>query len=221
ILGAISILWIGPSMIFSTAFIGAFITGNFVWLIFHVSNDFLSSLTTVILFILGVYFQWKQSHIKIPFLSNLFGSNGSDGVDNNSKQDTASGTITVASFQELGKFLEQTGQCAMKKTKDLAEIVKINVKISDEKKKINQELINLGNLCYSNYKKSPTEEYTPIIQTIDNSHAKIKEYTKQIEELKAEVKAEEKLEVKTEVKVEEKVAVKLEKNVEVKTDVEM
>ena len=39
-------------------------------------------------------------------------------------------------FEELGKKVTQTSQEAMKKTKDLAEIAKINAQMTDEEKKL-------------------------------------------------------------------------------------
>ncbi len=43
----------------------------------------------------------------------------------------------MALFDQLGKKLAQTGQSAVKKTKDMAEVAKINSMISDEEKSIN------------------------------------------------------------------------------------
>lgn len=40
----------------------------------------------------------------------------------------------MALFDQLGKKLAQTGQSAVKKTKDMAEVAKINSMISDEEK---------------------------------------------------------------------------------------
>ena len=41
-------------------------------------------------------------------------------------------------FEGLGKKVSQTGQDAMKKTKELAEMTKINSQISEEEKKLNK-----------------------------------------------------------------------------------
>lgn len=54
----------------------------------------------------------------------------------------------MAFFDTLGSKIQQTGQEAVKKTKDLAEITKLNSQISNEEKVVNSLLIQLGQKCY-------------------------------------------------------------------------
>ena len=49
-----------------------------------------------------------------------------------------------AFFEGLGKKFSQTGQDAMKKTKGLAEISRLNSQIADEEKKLNKLYLKLG-----------------------------------------------------------------------------
>lgn len=41
-------------------------------------------------------------------------------------------------FEQFGKKVTQTSQDAMKKTKEFAEIAKLNTQISDEEKRLNK-----------------------------------------------------------------------------------
>ena len=69
-------------------------------------------------------------------------------------------------FEGLGKKVSQTGQDAMKKTKELAEMTKINSQIAEEEKKLNKLYMKLGQLYYQMHKNNPELVYTDICQGI-------------------------------------------------------
>ena len=62
-------------------------------------------------------------------------------------------------FEGLGKKVSQTGQDAMKKTKELAEMTKINSQIAEEEKKLNKLYMKLGQLYYQMHKNNPELVY--------------------------------------------------------------
>ncbi|MDO5793058.1 MAG: hypothetical protein Q4Q00_02550 [Turicibacter sp.] len=87
-------------------------------------------------------------------------------------------------FEGLGKKVTQTGQGAMKKTKEMAEIAKINSQISDEEKKLKKLYMKLGQLYYEMHKDSPDAVFMDICQGIGGCLQTINRYEIMVEELK-------------------------------------
>lgn len=96
----------------------------------------------------------------------------------------------MAFFDELGKKISQTGQSAVKKTKDLAEVAKINSMVSDEEKSINSNYYQIGKLYVSMHAHDCEEEYKGMIVSIRQSEKKIAEYKEQVQLIKGVVKCE-------------------------------
>lgn len=59
-----------------------------------------------------------------------------------------------AFFEGIGRKFSQTGQDAVKKTKDLAEISRINSQMTEEEKKLNKLYMKLGQLYYQMNKET-------------------------------------------------------------------
>ena len=94
----------------------------------------------------------------------------------------------MAFFEEIGKKITQTGQGAVQKTKNMTEIVKLNGQISDEEKKINQFIAQIGNAYFEKYADQLAPEMLPFINGIKESKSKINDYSEQIKQIKGIVK---------------------------------
>ena len=82
----------------------------------------------------------------------------------------------MALFDQLGKKLAQTGQSAVKKTKDMAEVAKINSMISDEEKSINNNYYQIGKLYGSMHGNDCEDDFKGMLESIRQSEKKIVEY---------------------------------------------
>lgn len=87
-------------------------------------------------------------------------------------------------LEQFGKKVSQTGQDAMKKTKELAEIAKLNTQINEEEKRLNKIYMNLGKLYYQLNGANPELEYQDICLAIKGSIRNINQFQLMIDELK-------------------------------------
>lgn len=90
----------------------------------------------------------------------------------------------MAFFDDLGKKLSQAGQTAVQKTKEVADIAKLNSSIYDEEKKINNNYLEIGKLYVSLRAEAHEEEFDGMIAAIRESEEKIRGYRHQITEIK-------------------------------------
>lgn len=96
----------------------------------------------------------------------------------------------MALFDQLGKKLAQTGQSAVKKTKDMAEVAKINSMISDEEKSINNNYYQIGKLYVSMHGNDCEDDFKGMLESIRQSEKKIVEYKEQVQLIKGVVRCE-------------------------------
>lgn len=96
----------------------------------------------------------------------------------------------VAFFDDLGKKISQAGQTTVQKTRDMADVAKINMQISDEEKKINDTYLQIGKLYMELHASDSEEAFQGMVQTIVEAQGKIKEYKAQIQEIKGVVRCE-------------------------------
>lgn len=96
----------------------------------------------------------------------------------------------MAFFDDLGKKISQAGQSTMQKTRDMADVAKINMQISDEEKKINDTYLQIGKLYTELHASDSEEAFQGLVQTIADAQGKIKEYQAQIQEIKGVVRCE-------------------------------
>lgn len=94
----------------------------------------------------------------------------------------------MAFFDELSKKISQTSQGVVQKTKDTAEILKLNSAISDEEKKINSFYTELGKAYFEKYCDSCEEDFQNTITSIKESQAKIEQFSEQVKKLKGIVR---------------------------------
>ncbi len=98
------------------------------------------------------------------------------------------GGILMAFFDELGKKISQTSQGVVQKTKDTAEVIKLNGMISDEEKRINNLYMQIGKLYFEVHEETCEECFTSMISDIKESKSKISQYSEQVKKLKGIVR---------------------------------
>ncbi len=90
----------------------------------------------------------------------------------------------MAFFEDLGKKISQTSQGVVQKTKDTAEVMKLNGLISDEEKNVNNFYSLIGKKYFELYAENPDQDFANMVQAIKNSQIKIRTYSDQIKKLK-------------------------------------
>ena len=87
-------------------------------------------------------------------------------------------------FDAIGKKISQTGQGVVQKTKDTAEVLKLNGLISDEQKRINTLQSEIGKRYFELYADSCEPAFVEAIAGIKDAKSKIDAYSEQIRKLK-------------------------------------
>lgn len=90
----------------------------------------------------------------------------------------------MAFFDDLGKKLSQAGQTAVQKTKEIADIARINGMISDEEKRIDNNYYQIGKLYVAMHQNDFESDFAGMIMAIREAEAKIKDYKQQIQTIK-------------------------------------
>ena len=93
----------------------------------------------------------------------------------------------MAFFDEIGKKISQTSQGVVQKTKDTAEILKLNGMVSDEEKRIKNLYTEIGKAYVESHKDSYEPIFEEMILGIKDAQAKIEDYTEQVKRLKGVV----------------------------------
>lgn len=88
----------------------------------------------------------------------------------------------MAFFDDLGKKLSQAGQGALQKTKEMADIARLNSLISDEEKLLNNSYYQIGKLFSELHANDCEECFSAYISAVNES-------LKKISVLKAEMQA--------------------------------
>lgn len=96
----------------------------------------------------------------------------------------------LAFLDDLGKKLSQAGQSAVQKTKEMADVAKLNSSISDEEKRIDNSYLEIGKLYVARHGEAPEADFDSLIAAIHESEEKIKGYQQQIKDIKGVVKCE-------------------------------
>ena len=77
----------------------------------------------------------------------------------------------MAFFDNIGRTLSEKGQIAVKKTKDFAEVTKINSLISDEERSINNNYVQIGKLYVSKHSDDCEEEFRGFLMYVGTIEA--------------------------------------------------
>ncbi len=87
-------------------------------------------------------------------------------------------------FKGLGNKISHTSQEAIKKTKEIADITKLNGEVSAEEKKLNSTYQMIGEKYFELHAISPEEDFVELIISVKNSMNKIEEAKEEIRRLK-------------------------------------
>ncbi len=90
----------------------------------------------------------------------------------------------MAFFDSIGKKISQTGQAAVQKTKQMADVAKLNSDISDEEKKSTNIYYQIGQLYVSLHKDNPETDFEVLIEQLNESQTKIENLKQQIQDIK-------------------------------------
>lgn len=90
----------------------------------------------------------------------------------------------MAFLRSLGNKIIKTSHGVVQKTKDTAEIIKLNDMITEEEKNITDFYSEIGNLYFNLHSNSYEPNFENMILGIKNSQAKIEGYSEQIKKLK-------------------------------------
>ncbi len=87
-------------------------------------------------------------------------------------------------FDDLGKKISKAGGNAVEKTKQRTEISRINGRIKEENKKIDESYRKIGEMFVENFREEAPEEFLVFIRQIDESHDNIEKYLEDINKVK-------------------------------------
>ena len=90
----------------------------------------------------------------------------------------------MALFDNISKKISDAGQITIQKTKNIAEVAKINSMISDEEKRISSFYEQIGKQYLSRYGENPEEAFKELVEAVKQAESKIKEYQSTLQELK-------------------------------------
>lgn len=90
----------------------------------------------------------------------------------------------MAFFDKLSKSVTEVSQKTIAKTKELADTSKLNSMISEQEKIITNQYFQIGKLYVSIHKDDFEDDFAGMIAAIADADAKIKDYKKQIHDIK-------------------------------------
>lgn len=93
-------------------------------------------------------------------------------------------------LDDLSKKITSAGQTAAKKTKEIAELTKLNAKVSEEERKLRDTYVAIGKLYVSLHSDTYEADFGDLIAALHEGEKQIEEYKAQIHEIKGVVKCE-------------------------------
>ncbi|OPZ88720.1 MAG: Double zinc ribbon [Firmicutes bacterium ADurb.Bin419] len=90
----------------------------------------------------------------------------------------------MAFFEKFGEKISSAGKDMAKKTKELADVTKLNMQIGSEEDNIKNNYIEIGKLYYGLFSSSPDERLASLCSSITESLNKINTYKEQIQTIK-------------------------------------
>lgn len=90
----------------------------------------------------------------------------------------------MAFFDDIGRRISQAGQGALKKTRDVADSVKINADISDQERRINTLFTQIGRTYFYTYESDPDEKFVELFNSVKEANARIEQLRKQLSAIK-------------------------------------
>jgi len=92
--------------------------------------------------------------------------------------------LLMAFFDNIGKKISQTGQMAVQKTKEMADVAKLNSNISDEEKKISNAFYQIGQLYVDLHSDDFEPDFEALITQLKESQNNVEVLKKQIQDIK-------------------------------------
>lgn len=96
----------------------------------------------------------------------------------------------MAFLNKLGEKMRETAKETAEKTKNMAETVRLNGLISDEKKRINSYFLEIGKVYFEKYLDNPDASIISLVSQVIDAESKIADYSAQIKQLKGTVTCE-------------------------------
>lgn len=90
----------------------------------------------------------------------------------------------MAFFDKLSKTVSEASQKTIAKTKELADTSRLNTMISEQEKIITNQYFQIGKLYVSIHKENYEDDFSGMIAAIAEAEAKIRDYKKQIQDIK-------------------------------------
>ena len=90
----------------------------------------------------------------------------------------------MAFFKDLGKKIGTAAEAAADKAKEVADVSRLNSKISGEEKLINASFLEIGKTIFELHKDDPQSPVADLIAKITTSQKTIEDLKQQIEEVK-------------------------------------
>lgn len=90
----------------------------------------------------------------------------------------------MAFFDEIGRKITLTGQTAVQKTKDVAEVARLNSSINDEERAIDRAYKEIGKLYISLHSSDYESPFSALIDSVKTSEKKIIALKKQVNDIK-------------------------------------
>jgi len=87
-------------------------------------------------------------------------------------------------FDDIGKKITKTTQSAIKGTKDLADISRLNSQISDEQKLLNSFFMQIGKKYYEMFSDSADENFSSLCASITECMSRITNLRSEIQTIK-------------------------------------
>lgn len=87
-------------------------------------------------------------------------------------------------LNNVGKIVKKSGKDAVRKTKDMTELIKIKAQILEEEKNIKKNYEEIGRLYYKIYGSEPYDELQQLCSSIFLSSGNIKHLQKEIINIK-------------------------------------
>jgi len=90
----------------------------------------------------------------------------------------------MAFFNDLGKRIQETGQGVMRKTKDTAEVIRLNTVIAEEEKRVRSLYEKLGKAYLELHADSVEETLSGFVGDIKEAEKKVNDYREEVKRLK-------------------------------------
>ena len=90
----------------------------------------------------------------------------------------------MAFFEDLGKKISKASQSVVDKGKEIADITKINLAISDEERRLDESYKKIGKLFVEKVADRAEGDFAELVEAVHASQTKIGEYKKQIKDIK-------------------------------------